>query len=248
MIDTLKPCPFCAGKAHMQTDGESGYWIECTNAACGSSTNMRIALGDDVRPMLIEQWNRRAANTATAPSQPAPLANVGIRDNTATMSREMWEAGRVLWSVTAEELKQNENLRDRPPFGTYPDVHRPAPTVPRLKDNEIAQLVNDLRTIAQQYHRHGCLRDLISRAIVPPLKEGRREDMQPYFMPAHVAQRQAEQDRAPILLKAAYDLLQKQDRSHYVLNLLTETAHWDEADCDGHCLMGEIKDLLGLDE
>lgn len=128
-----------------------------------------------------------AANTATAPSQPAPLANVGIRDNTATMSREMWEAGRVLWSVTAEELEQNENLRDRPPFGTYPDVHRPAPTVPRLKDNEIALLVNDLRTIAQQYHRHGCLRDLISRAIVPPLKEGRREDMKSYMMPPHVA-------------------------------------------------------------
>lgn len=54
--------------------------------------------------------------------------------------------------------------------------------------------------------------------------------------------------RSRVLLKAAYDLLNKQKKSVYVLNLLTETAVWDEADCDGYCLMEEIAELLGVDE
>lgn len=47
-------------------------------------------------------------------------------------------------------------------------------------------------------------------------------------------------DRKTILLKAAFDLLKKQDGAHYVLNLLEETVHYDEADCDGYCLMQDI--------
>ncbi len=47
-------------------------------------------------------------------------------------------------------------------------------------------------------------------------------------------------NRSKTLLKATYDLLYKQDESPYVLNLLTETAIWDEAECDGYCLMDDI--------
>lgn len=54
-------------------------------------------------------------------------------------------------------------------------------------------------------------------------------------------------DRRDILLRAAYDLLQKQHDSGIVLNLLEETAHWDGQDCDGYCLREEIRDLLDLD-
>ena len=50
--------------------------------------------------------------------------------------------------------------------------------------------------------------------------------------------------REHILLRAAYQLLKKQDQSHYVLNLLEEDTVWDEATCDGYCLMEEAKDLL----
>lgn len=48
-------------------------------------------------------------------------------------------------------------------------------------------------------------------------------------------------NRSKTLLKAAYDLLCKQKESPYVLNMLTETAIWDEAECDGYCLMDDIK-------
>lgn len=55
-------------------------------------------------------------------------------------------------------------------------------------------------------------------------------------------------DRKSVLLKAAYDLLKKQDKSSMVLNLLEETAFYGEADCDGSCLMEEIAMELKLPE
>lgn len=48
-------------------------------------------------------------------------------------------------------------------------------------------------------------------------------------------------DRKTELLKACLDLLEKQNKSHYVLNLLETTVYYDEADCDGYCLMEDIK-------
>lgn len=47
--------------------------------------------------------------------------------------------------------------------------------------------------------------------------------------------------RAKTLLKAAHDLLKKQKGNFYVLNLLEETIEYDEAECDGSCLMDDIE-------
>ena len=54
-------------------------------------------------------------------------------------------------------------------------------------------------------------------------------------------------DRKEILLRAAYELLKKQELSHYVLNLLEKTAFYDDADCDGYCLMEDIASELGIE-
>lgn len=51
-------------------------------------------------------------------------------------------------------------------------------------------------------------------------------------------------DRKAILLQACLQLLEKQEASHYVLNMLEETAFYDEAECDGYCLMEDIRDEL----
>jgi hypothetical protein len=56
--------------------------------------------------------------------------------------------------------------------------------------------------------------------------------------------------RADTLLKATYDLLSKQYEDYYVLNLLAETVYYDEAECDGNCLMEDIDawmDERGID-
>lgn len=70
--EELKPCPFCGSEAAFRNDDDSGHWIECTNAACGVCTNIRVALMDDVRPMLADQWNNRATPAGvTAPTEGA---------------------------------------------------------------------------------------------------------------------------------------------------------------------------------
>ena len=51
-------------------------------------------------------------------------------------------------------------------------------------------------------------------------------------------------ERAKILLKAARNLLSKQKKAYFVLNLLEETVHYDGADCDGSCLIDDIDALL----
>lgn len=50
--------------------------------------------------------------------------------------------------------------------------------------------------------------------------------------------------RALILLKATSDILEKLDDTPYVLNFFGQTAIWDDAECDGYCLMEEINELL----
>ena len=47
-------------------------------------------------------------------------------------------------------------------------------------------------------------------------------------------------DRAKILLKATWNLLQKQNETIYVLNMLEELVYYDDCECDGSCLMDDI--------
>lgn len=63
MTDVMAPCPFCGGAAVAGEIDEpdhpdfGGHFIEC--AECGAATGLRFACGDDPRPLLAEQWNRR---------------------------------------------------------------------------------------------------------------------------------------------------------------------------------------------
>lgn len=53
------------------------------------------------------------------------------------------------------------------------------------------------------------------------------------------------EDRKITLLRAAWQLLNKQKEAHYVLDILNETVFYDEAECDGSCLMDDIEHELG---
>ena len=60
----LLPCPFCGyeaveGEIGGDGDDAGGHFIQCSNGMCGASTNLRFACGDDPKPLLREQWNRR---------------------------------------------------------------------------------------------------------------------------------------------------------------------------------------------
>lgn len=54
--------------------------------------------------------------------------------------------------------------------------------------------------------------------------------------------------RARELLKACAELLNKQNESFYVLNLLEETVYYDGCECDGGCLLEDIKYLFECGE
>ena len=54
--------------------------------------------------------------------------------------------------------------------------------------------------------------------------------------------------RKDVLLKACYDMLQKCEESPYVISPMETTVYYDEADCDGACLMEDIAIELGIDQ
>lgn len=52
------------------------------------------------------------------------------------------------------------------------------------------------------------------------------------------------EQRAITLLKATRELLLKCNEGYYVKSVLEETVFYDEAECDGYCLMEDIGYLL----
>ena len=53
------------------------------------------------------------------------------------------------------------------------------------------------------------------------------------------------EDRKAILLKACFDMLKKQ-LNGYGVSPFETTVHYDDADCDGYCLMDDIRVELDL--
>lgn len=101
-MSELKPCPFCGNEnvaiANECHDLSGGYFVACP--ACGGSTGLRYACGDDPRPLLIEQWNRRTARSGQAASG----SSQGARSDEAVK-----RFGSKPWSTLAR-LKDDEDL------------------------------------------------------------------------------------------------------------------------------------------
>jgi len=77
---------------------------------------------------------------------------------------------------------------------------------------------------------------LITRSILSPYNP---------TPPQHIRNKTMDvENRKDVLLKATLDLLKKCDDGPYVRNILEETAIWDDAECDGFCLMEDIENLL----
>jgi len=54
--------------------------------------------------------------------------------------------------------------------------------------------------------------------------------------------------RTEELLRAAYDIIKTCEQSSVVLSPLEVTAFYDEADCDGYCLLADIESHLDMEE
>ena len=55
-------------------------------------------------------------------------------------------------------------------------------------------------------------------------------------------------NRKEILLRAAYDLLKRSTQDYYVREATSIETRFDDANCDGYCLMEDIATELGLDD
>ena len=54
----LLPCPFCGSNPSLVQALPSGWAVSC--AGCGVGSGIRYSLMEDARPLVAEQWNRRA--------------------------------------------------------------------------------------------------------------------------------------------------------------------------------------------
>jgi Lar family restriction alleviation protein len=63
--DRLKPCPFCGGDAMFAVEQRNGHpdfgGHSAMCATCGAVVGYVFACGGDPTPLLLEQWNKRAA-------------------------------------------------------------------------------------------------------------------------------------------------------------------------------------------
>lgn len=57
-----------------------------------------------------------------------------------------------------------------------------------------------------------------------------------------------DEDRKEVLLKATFELLKKCYENPYAVDITSETVFYDDADCDGLCLMRDIAAELGINE
>lgn len=55
-------------------------------------------------------------------------------------------------------------------------------------------------------------------------------------------------DRKEILLRAAWDLLKRSTDDHFVREATSIVTRYDDANCDGYCLMEDIANELELDD
>ena len=72
--ETLLPCPFCGANAEILTIPEDhpdagAMFVQCCDSRCMKSSALLYPLMDDVRALLVERWNRRAA-LAAQPADP----------------------------------------------------------------------------------------------------------------------------------------------------------------------------------
>jgi hypothetical protein len=72
--------------------------------------------------------------------------------------------------------------------------------------------------------------------------------MAPLYLQDNEADLTQQLERCKVLLKATYDILKKCDEGCEIKDVFAQIAHWDGADCDGGCLMEDIKNYLELED
>lgn len=114
-MTTLSPCPFCGGEARFgqsspteDNDYAGAEYIECINARCFATTACMFPCMQDVKPLLAERWNKRAAHEQ-ARGQPEDLLRIQVRQaderGDAAMERAHVAEAALVELVALKDLK-----------------------------------------------------------------------------------------------------------------------------------------------
>lgn len=97
----LEPCPFCDGKAEIKEcriNLEDRMFITCS--LCGASSYQRLITDDNVKQLLINDWNRRSNNHSFVLAVQAELNHAYLKHG-----REPW--GRhEFYAILKEEVDE----------------------------------------------------------------------------------------------------------------------------------------------
>jgi hypothetical protein len=132
--DALLPCPFCGGEPKLTEVEPSGYVVECTNGICNASTNIRYSCGDDARPLVKEQWNRRRAALASGPS--------GVDEAAAV--RGAWRAAITLGNnICVQESDRHNDNDETEGANTGSECAKRIRQYVEPSDEALAELLNE---------------------------------------------------------------------------------------------------------
>jgi hypothetical protein len=131
MTDAPGRCPFCGNEAFFgEVGGEGedagGHFIQCTADACGASTKLIFACGEDPKPLLLERWNRRADRPTSSDGSVEAVARAICE--TQTKGEGFWpsfipEAAAALAASRAPEMRAVLERLQNVPMASNPTTN-----------------------------------------------------------------------------------------------------------------------------
>lgn len=146
----LLPCPFCGSTAEFGrvNDAEmgdfGGEFIQCTNHGCATSSMLIFPTMADATPLLVEKWNRRAADRALRQGDAGMLE----LPEPAGIVMGFTEEGQALVDHACEgpipSLEENQAIY------TADQVQEYAQAALAAKDADISKLRNDAERLTNE--------------------------------------------------------------------------------------------------
>ena len=117
--ETLLPCPFCGANAEILTIPEDhpdagAMFVQCCDSRCMTSSALLYPLMDDVRALLVDRWNRRAALAAQPVALQPPIDNAFVAPDCEQFSSNQSDASRLL-EILGVALDECRRLAAVPP-------------------------------------------------------------------------------------------------------------------------------------
>lgn len=162
----LLPCPFCGSTAEFGriNDAEvgdfGGEFIQCTNHGCATSSMLIFPTMADATPLLVEKWNRRAADRELRQGDAAVLTFAQI-----TSIRQAVDA--EYEPILAKMQREHDSAMNERNHARHDQEDSQAALAAKDEDLQAALIVNkrltETKCMEWNIHEHNALRRRIAR-------------------------------------------------------------------------------------